>query len=469
MARRSSTLAGDAALAPAPHAWGSRGSRRRAKRDYNTLAEQLGAAFGLRGDQGRKPFLRNQKSSGLLGEAISARPCEPRMASRSVAEPDETGACSWGRVRVEETNEDEQGGRLKRSKMDHTISQMILSRLRQDDNRDCLKHTEAQEGADVASAADDETVFEQARRENDIPKQTKHRLETISKEQMAMVVALHNGALVPLRGHAGSPPLQASPLRSPGPSPTSSTNSTNPAPSQPPDDAPARRATAADLMREMFLQVGALRSVLAANPGALGPGGPGPGGPARLLRCLLRSATDTAARLEALRVPRPPELARSSAEAFRLDLSLEEVRRWQGALARAGVSRWQRDAVRDLVAEHLARLHELRAEKARINDEARAIVRASGGDSGALRNKMGPVWDRLMSNVRKEQQLKVDSLRELLLSILDPTQAALLTVEAHPGVVDLVKTGVALAGLGGDGSGESSGNSEAESSPPRCR
>ncbi|CAD7698631.1 unnamed protein product [Ostreobium quekettii] len=201
-----------------------------------------------------------------------------------------------------------------------------------------------------------------------------------------------------------------------------------------------------------IIQVRTLRGILAADP-ALAPGGDAGEAAAGVLSCTLTAITDMAARLVRLRVPSPSDLARSCVEACRVDLSAEEVSRWLACLGQMGMTDDQMASTREAVSTHLSHLQEVYRKRSDINEKAREILRASGGDSAVLRRSKALVWDRLMDNVRQEQQVAVDGPRHLLLSILTPPQAARLIVEMHPGGVDMVKMGVALAALacGGDG------------------
>jgi len=150
-----------------------------------------------------------------------------------------------------------------------------------------------------------------------------------------------------------------------------------------------------------------------------------------------------------LKTPKPSDLANASQSGFHVHLTLEEMEKFRKCLAMLGLNAYQKDAMVELRAEHLACLRRIFEERYRLNVQAAAALRAGG----AAAKDMKLFWDLVKQNVEQEQQASVDGLRKVLLSILEPTQAALLLVKVHPGSVDVAKLTTAVAALGSEGSG----------------
>ncbi|CAD7696092.1 unnamed protein product [Ostreobium quekettii] len=202
------------------------------------------------------------------------------------------------------------------------------------------------------------------------------------------------------------------------------------------------------LMGKMEMQVRALQDVLDSH--AICNGSKPVSAPvAQMLGDMVSNITETEVSIARLRTPRPSDLVSTSQSGFQVHLTLEEMEKFRKCLAMLGLNAYQKDAMVELRAEHLACLRRILEERYRLNVQAAAALRAGGAGSKDMRL----VWDLVKRNVGQEQQAFVDGLRRVLLSILEPTQAALLLVEVHPGSVDVAKLTTAVAVLGGEGSG----------------
>lgn len=84
--------------------------------------------------------------------------------------------------------------------------------------------------------------------------------------------------------------------------------------------------------------------------------------------------------------------------------------------------------------------------------QARGILQASRLQPNMRSGDIAPVWAQVKKNINQEHKSTVDAMRMLLFSILEPVQAALLTVEAYPDIVDVMKLANTLAARGGRGS-----------------
>lgn len=82
--------------------------------------------------------------------------------------------------------------------------------------------------------------------------------------------------------------------------------------------------------------------------------------------------------------------------------------------------------------------------------QARGILQASRLQPSNRANDMAPVWAQVKTNINQEHKSTVDAMHMLLFSILEPVQASLLTVEAYPDVVDVMKLANALAARCGE-------------------
>lgn len=94
--------------------------------------------------------------------------------------------------------------------------------------------------------------------------------------------------------------------------------------------------------------------------------------------------------------------------------------------------------------------------------QARNILQASRLQPNMVSDDMTAVWTQVKHNICQEHESTVDAMHMLLFSILEPVQAALLTVEAFPGVADVVKLANTLGALGGETSGPMDTQSSAE-------
>ncbi|CAD7702987.1 unnamed protein product [Ostreobium quekettii] len=211
-------------------------------------------------------------------------------------------------------------------------------------------------------------------------------------------------------------------------------------------------------VRDMAAQVQDLRNVLEANGIFMGGVHAGDELVGTLVAMLSRTA-EHAVRVIKSRVPRGAIFGGGSAPELRTDLAPEERVGWEKCVTILNLDATQRGAVLGLRAEHLQRLQRIYEERARLNEEARSLKRASDSQQGYAPDSLSFVWDRLKQNLRQEHQVVIDGLRVLLFRILGPVQAALLVVEAHPGDVELMKLSAAILSLGGGGSCQRSSSS----------
>jgi len=208
-------------------------------------------------------------------------------------------------------------------------------------------------------------------------------------------------------------------------------------------------ADASAAVRDMVVQVQELRNVLEANGIFMGGVHTSEELMATLVAMLSRTA-EHAVRVIKSRVPRGAIFGGRQTPELRTDLSPEERVGWEKCATILNLDASQRSAVLSLRIEHMQRLQNIYEERSRLNEEARSLKQASGSQQSYAPNSLSFVWDRLKQNLRQEHQVVIDGLRVLLFSVLEPVQAALLVVEAHPGDVELMKLSAAILNLGGD-------------------
>lgn len=215
------------------------------------------------------------------------------------------------------------------------------------------------------------------------------------------------------------------------------------------------------LMLELETQVQALQQILEANTIFMG-GVQASDEVLHLLGKMLSSITAISVRIVRSKVPRAGDFVSSCHEMPQLELTLEEREKWEKCLVMLNLTKAQEGAILDLRSEHLTRIHKIFEDRTKLNEQARNILQASRLQPNMVSDDMTAVWAQVKHNICQEHESTVDAMHMLLFSILEPMQAALLTVEAYPGVVDVVKLANCLRALGGETSGPMDTQSSAE-------
>lgn len=85
-----------------------------------------------------------------------------------------------------------------------------------------------------------------------------------------------------------------------------------------------------------------------------------------------------------------------------------------------------------------------------VSVQAEKMTHEVSSHYGAVVLKATLLRDELTGNEQLEIRLVLQGLRALLLRILNPSQAALLTLKAHPGGVNVMKLASTISFLDGD-------------------
>ncbi|CAD7696088.1 unnamed protein product [Ostreobium quekettii] len=156
----------------------------------------------------------------------------------------------------------------------------------------------------------------------------------------------------------------------------------------------------------------------------------------RVLGEKVRRAVSVSAKIQQLRAPSRSFVA--SPLAMQAAMGDQELARWKARMSALDLSDGQKRAAADLRSKLQGCLRLLFEDRSRLNNEARAMLQERGASPSAAMIDVKPVWDKVKRNVKQEIRELSDGLHALLLSILNPVQAAHLAVESHPGGVDVM-------------------------------
>ncbi|CAD7696752.1 unnamed protein product [Ostreobium quekettii] len=212
------------------------------------------------------------------------------------------------------------------------------------------------------------------------------------------------------------------------------------------------------ITQELGVRVQSLRNLLEANAIFMG-GVQASEELVRVLGNMLSSVAELAVKIVTSRDPATPTFGSFVMPKMPEDLAPDEREAWQKCVTILNLSSRQKATILNLRAEHLHCLPKIYEERAQLNGKARAIMQASCNPLGPASPELRLVWDQIKLNIRQEHQVVVEGLHMLLFSILEPVQAALLVVEAHPVVVEPMKLGSAILSLSVDSTQRSSSSS----------
>ncbi|CAD7696094.1 unnamed protein product, partial [Ostreobium quekettii] len=200
------------------------------------------------------------------------------------------------------------------------------------------------------------------------------------------------------------------------------------------------------LMKEMESLVQVIRNLLDANgifiSGVLPSEEVG-----RALRNLLGRVADMTADLFESNPMCLSEHWGNGMYAPQMELDEDSMTDWVRLLPILSLTGQQKVAIMNMRTEYLSVLFKIQEERAVLNTQAASATQECSGSAVPVRQCVHPAWDQLRRNVRRENDLMAQALRTLFFNVLDLTQAALLTLEAHPGGVDIMKLASAISAL----------------------
>ncbi|CAD7696089.1 unnamed protein product [Ostreobium quekettii] len=194
----------------------------------------------------------------------------------------------------------------------------------------------------------------------------------------------------------------------------------------------------AKLMDNMGAKVQALRSFL-VEKSILKDGARASEGDVRVIQDMLSTILEVAVGVARTKVPKPCDLA--SGRSPKAGLSEEGVQHCRECLGALNLTAQQMLAISKLASEQEAQINKIYESRSALNDQARVVLRKFSAASQEMRS----VWSEMKQNVRREYVAMVDGLRELLMTILEPVQAALLIVDAQSAGADALGLVAALA------------------------
>eukprot|EP00803_Ostreobium_quekettii_P000055 evm.model.scf_829.4 EVM.evm.TU.scf_829.4 scf_829:42252-44023(+) len=251
-------------------------------------------------------------------------------------------------------------------------------------------------------------------------------------------------------------PDDAAPYSRPGPPSEGSARESHSTPGSASDPPAAGPAEAGQPTGELEGQIRALRDVLRVN--SIRAGGDGASGEALcVLGLILGNVVEIVGRLMKF----SDSAVLDHAQEVERSLAGEEMRKWARCLGLMNLSGSQKQAINDLRVEQVTGFRRLREESARLNEQVNDALRASGDHPTVLSSVLKSIRRQQERTFGQEHQTIMDGLRALMLSILDPVQASILAVEAHPDRVDVVKLATALAAI-------SDGGNSGETNSPSC-
>ncbi|CAD7696087.1 unnamed protein product [Ostreobium quekettii] len=122
-----------------------------------------------------------------------------------------------------------------------------------------------------------------------------------------------------------------------------------------------------------------------------------------------------------------------------------DLQKMRNCLALLNLRQSQREVICRLRQQHFAHLANVYEERSRLSDQASS---ACSGNPNA-QNAMEMLQRRMQRNAKRERQIVLDSLHMLLLSLLDPLQAAILVIDAYAGDVNVLNMAMTLASIEG--------------------